>query len=56
MKYFSNNERKSDVMAIKEATEIVYNTVVWSHDSTRALSLLQKRANSVLNYKISTLR
>lgn len=51
-----NNERELDVMAIKEAAEIVYITVVWTHDSARELSLLQKQRKSVISYKISTLR
>lgn len=51
-----NNERELDVMAIKEAAKIVYNTVVWTHDSARELSLLQKQRKSVISYKISTLR
>lgn len=51
-----NNERELDVMAIKEAEEIVYITVVWTHDSAREFSLLQKRQKSVINYKISPLR
>lgn len=34
-----NNERELDVMAIKEAAEIVYITVVWTHDSAREFSL-----------------
>lgn len=51
-----NNERELDVMAIKEAAEIVYITVVWTHDSAREFSLLQKQRKSVINYKISPLR
>lgn len=51
-----NNERELDVMAIKEAAEIVYITVVWTHDSASEFSLLQKQRKSVINYKISPLR
>lgn len=51
-----NNEGELDVMAIKEAEEIVYITVVWSPDSARELSLLHKQRKSVINYKISPLR
>lgn len=51
-----NNERELDVMAIKEAAESVYITVVWTHDSAREFSLLQKQRKSVINYKISPLR